>query len=329
MIIMKTLTIFTATYNRLHTLGRTFDSLCQQSCKDFEWLVIDDGSTDGTKEWVESLGEKLVATGSRYDWMGRKIEGEDENHFVIECPDLRITYIKKPNGGLYTGYNVAYSEIETELCVCVDSDDYMPDDAVEKILTLWKAKGSDKYCGIVGLDFYADSQKPIGGYFPKDMVETFRTDLYIKKIHCGDSKEVMRTELMKKVAPQVGFEGEKNFNPTYMMTKIWDKMPMLVINDNLCNVDYQIGADSMSEAIFRQYMNSPKSFAKHRILYMSLSRFPYKKKFRLAAHYVSSCIIAKDKDWFKNTPMKLTTILAIPMGIGIYIIIRYKNRKKK
>lgn len=325
---MPIITIFTATYNRVHTLGRTFDSLCKQSCKDFEWLIIDDGSVDGTREWVESLGEKIVGSGSRYDWMGRKIDGEDENHFVIETRNLRIAYIKKPNGGLYTGYNVAYSEIETELCVCVDSDDYMPEDAIEKIIALWKEKGNDKYCGIVGLDFYADTQKPIGGYFPKEMTETFWFDLSTKNIHYGDTKEVLRTELMKQVAPQIGFEGEKNFNPTYMVARVCDKWPMLVINDNLCNVDYQLGADSMSEAIFRQYMNSPRSFAKHRILHMTLTRLPYRKKFRSAAHYVSSCIIAKDKDWFKNTPMKLTTIMAIPMGIGIYIIIRYKNRKR-
>lgn len=323
---MKALIVFTPTYNRLHTLGRTYQSLCQQSCKDFEWLIIDDGSTDGTREWVESLGEKIVGSGSRYDWMGRRIDGEDENHFVIETNGLKVTYIKKPNGGLYTGYNVAYSEIETELCVCVDSDDYMPDDSVEKILTLWKAKGSDKYCGVIGLDFYADRQEPIGGYFPSDMTEAYRSDLFIKKIHCGDSKEVMRTELMKKVAPQVGFEGEKNFNPSYMLAQVWDKLPLLVINGNLCNVEYQIGADSMSQGIYRQYVNSPKSFAKHRIMQMGLTRYPYSLKFRSAAHYVSSCIISKDKNWFKNTPMKLTTILAAPMGIAIYLVIKYKTR---
>lgn len=323
---MKHLTIFTSTYNRVHTLVRTFESLCRQTNKDFEWLIIDDGSVDNTREWVESLGEKAVKSGTQYDWMGRKIDGEDENHFVIELPDLKITYIKKPNGGLYTGYNVAYSEIETELCVCVDSDDYMPDDAVEKIVKIWKEKGGDKYCGIIGLDFYADRQEPIGGYFPEGMTETYRSDLFIKKIHCGDSKEVMRTELMKQVAPQVGFEGEKNFNPSYMLAQVWDKLPLLVINGNLCNVDYQIGADSMSQGIFKQYVNSPRSFAKHRVMQMGLTRYPYKKKFRSAAHYVSSCIISNDRDWLKNSPMKFTTVMAVPIGIAIYIIIKYKTR---
>ena len=57
---MKTLTVFTPTYNRKHTLPRTYESLCRQTCSDFEWLVIDDGSSDGTREWIEGLGDKIV-----------------------------------------------------------------------------------------------------------------------------------------------------------------------------------------------------------------------------------------------------------------------------
>ena len=338
---MKLLTIFTPAYNRAHTLKRTYESLCSQTCCDFEWLIIDDGSSDETRVWVESLGKKTVATGPRFDWMGRLVEGCDENHFVIELPKFKLTYIRKPNGGLYTGYNVAYATINTELCVCVDSDDFMPDDAVEKIVTLWRQhypKGSQinklsvltakEYCGIIGLDFYADKGTPIGGFLPNGITETYRSDLFIKKIHYGDCKEVMRTELMRAVAPQIGFEGEKNFNPSYMLSQVWDELPLLVINDNLCNVEYQIGADSMSGAIYKQYVNSARSYAKHRLLHMKFRRYPYSLKFRSAAHYVSSCLLSKDKNWLKNSSMKFTTLLAAPMGICIYAIIMLKTWKK-
>lgn len=324
---MALLTVFTPTYNRRHTIARTYASLCRQTCKDLEWLIIDDGSTDGTREWVESLGTKCVSKGRRFDWMGRTAEGEDENHFTIDLPDFRLTYIHKPNGGLYTGYNVAYATIQTELCVCIDSDDFMPDDAVERICELWREKGSDKYCGIIGLDIDVTTGVPIGGYFPDGMTETFRSDLFVRHIHEGDSKEVMRTELMRKVAPQVGFEGEKNFNPSYMLSQVWDEYPLLVMNYNLCNVEYQIGMDSMSQGIYRQYVNSPRSYAKHRILQMRMRRYPYWLKFKSAAHYISSCILAQDRDWLTNSPMKFTTLLAIPMGLIIYTIIRLKTRK--
>lgn len=338
---MSTLTIFSPSFNRVHTLVRTYESLCKQSCNDFEWLIIDDGSRDGTRKWVESLGEKARLTGPIFDWMGRRMAGENEDYFVINLPKFKLTYIRKPNGGLYTGYNVAYSTIETELCVCIDSDDFMPDDAVQKIVGLWREhypKGSElhpksvitgkEYCGIIGLDFYFDKGTPIGGYFPDNLKETYRADLFINNIHCGDSKEVMRTALMKKVSPQVGFKGERNFNPSYMLSQVWDKYPLLVLNENLCVVEYQI-VDSMSKGIYRQYIDSPRSFAKLRILHMQLLRYPYSLKFRAAAHYVSSCLITRDKNCFKKTPLKLTTLLATPMGIIIYALIKLKTWSAK
>lgn len=328
---MKTITVFTPTYNRKHTLRRTYESLCHQSSNDFDWLIIDDGSSDGTREWVESLGKKIVFSGKCFDWMGRPLMHVDDNHFVllsfntISGEPLRIEYIHKPNGGLYTGYNTAYETIQTELCVCIDSDDFMPVDAVEKIVAMWKEKGSDKYCGIEGLDFDIHTNQPIDGYFPDDLNEIYYHELYSKKIHRGDTKQVLRTDLMRQVAPMEGFEGEKNFNPVYMLLQVCDKYPMLVLNDNLCTVDYQIGLDSMSQAIFRQYINSPRSFAKMRLLEMSLQHNTLKDRFRSAIHYVSSCIISRDGNWLKNSSNKALTLLACPFGLILYFYILHHN----
>lgn len=320
---MNILTIFTPTYNRKHTIVRTYDSLSRQTSVDFNWLIVDDGSSDGTREWVESLGEKVVNKGQSFDWMGRILDDEDDTHFVVKTKRFSIEYIYKPNGGLYTGYNVAYATIQTELCVCIDSDDYMPDDAVEKIVKRWKERPRDKaYCGIVGLDFNVVDGKPIGGFFPDGLSECNE----IESPHSGDTKEVMRTDLMKRVAPMAGFEGEKNFNPWYMMMQVLDRYPMLVINDNLCWVEYQIGKDSMSQGIWRQYMNSPKSYARHRIMSMKLRHNTLANKLRLCAHYVSACIISKDKDWLRNSPLKFLTILMAPVGVLLTLIIYYKNR---
>lgn len=298
----KTLTVFTPTYNRAHTLPRTYESLCNQTCKDFEWLVVDDGSTDSTKTLVEK-------------WMEEAL--------------IPIRYIHKENGGLYTGYNTAYEIIDTELNVCIDSDDFMPSDAVELILDLWKRKGSDKYCGIIGLDFNVVDKKPIGGYFPESLNEVFYLELYVKGIHHGDKKSVLRTDLVKQVAPQIGFPGEKNFNPVYMQLQLDDEYPMLVLNKNLCWVEYQYqeGGDSMSKAIFKQYMDSPRSFAKFRLLEMTLKHSNWKNNFRFAIHYISSCIISKDKKWLRNSPRKLLVIIAVPFGILWYLVILYHNRK--
>ncbi len=254
---MNTLTVFTPTFNRAHTLPRLYQSLCAQTSDDFEWLVIDDGSTDGTRDLVSQWKEENI---------------------------ISIHYIYKENGGLYTGYNVAYLTIETELNVCIDSDDTMPADAVEKIVRIWKESGSKLYAGITGLDCDLATNEPIGGRFPDGMTECFFPELYAKNIHRGDSKQVMRTDLMREVAPQEGFPGEKNFNPIYMLLQVTDKYPVLLSNECFCIVEYQKD-DSMSRNVWRQYLNSPRSFAKMRRLEMRLRHTTFPNRLRCAGHY--------------------------------------------
>ena len=328
---MKTLTVFTPTYNRAHTLPRLFQSLCVQTTDDFEWLLIDDGSSDGTRSWVEGLGRKIVSEGARFGWMGCRIEGKDENSFVLEVlrqddlAPLHIRYVYKDNGGLYTGYNVAYTIIETELCVCVDSDDYLPDDAVERIVRRWKTRPHEKeYCGIVGLDFNVMDGNPIGGFFSGNLFEAYHREIR----HIGDLKQVMRTDLMRKVAPQIGFEGEKDFNPFYMLMQVLDEYPILVSNEIFCWVEYQVGADSMSCRIWEQYFRSPRSYAKYRIAQMSLKHGnSWGDRFRVCVHYVSSCLLSRDVQWIKNSPLKGLTIIAAPLGLALWLVILYKNKK--
>lgn len=295
----KLLTIFTPTYNRAHTLRRLYESLCSQICKDFEWLVIDDGSTDTTRDLIAS--------------------------FIAENK-IPIRYIHKENGGLHTGYNMAYATITTELNVCIDSDDYMPDNAVEIILQTWKERGSCRYSGITGLDFYAGTKTPIGGFFPKNLKEAFLLDLYIKGIHRGDSKQVMRTDIMKALPPMEGFPGEKNFNPIYLLLQACDRMPMILINENLCFVEYQ-SEDSMSKSIWKQYADSPHSFAKLRALEMSLNRSTFFNNLRLSVHYDAVSFIAKDKDMLKKTPKPFLAIAMAPLGFLLYLIIKAKGRQ--
>lgn len=292
---MPVLTVFTPTYNRAHTLVRTYESLCRQTSKDFEWLIIDDGSTDDTEEHV-------------FSWIAENT--------------IKIRYVKKPNGGLYTGYNTAYTLIATELCVCIDSDDYMPDNAVELIVNHWKCYGSDRYAGITGLDFTLDG-KPIGGYFPNNLTECHLIDFLLKKIHSGDTKQVMRTALMKRFIPMTGFKGEKNFNPIYLLLQADDEFPSLILNENLCFVEYQEG-DSMSAGIFKQYINSPHSFAKMRRLEMKLKRNNWLNLIRVAVHYNSSTILGKENDWLNSSPRKILTILTRPLGWLLSVYIRNK-----
>ena len=296
---MPALTVFTPTYNRAHTLERTYRSLCAQTSRDFEWLVVDDGSTDGTRGLVDSFRAEGI---------------------------IPVRYIYKDNGGLYTGYNTAYANIDSELCCCVDSDDFMPERAVEIILDTWRRRGSDRYAGVIGLDFDLHTGLPLGGLFPAGMSECYFLDLYTHGIHRADTKTALRTELMRAVAPQTGFPGEKSFNPVYMQLQVCDERPLLVVNENLCWVDYQTGADSMSAGIWRQYATSPRSFAKQRRLEMTLRRSTPKHRARCAVHYVASCILARDRRWLADSPRRLLTLLAAPAGAALALLIRHKSR---
>lgn len=300
---MELLTVFTPTYNRVDLLKRCYESMKRQTNKNFIWMVIDDGSIDHTSDAVES-------------WMKEPL-------------DFKIEYFYKENGGLHTAYNEAIAHIKTELCVCIDSDDFMPDDAVEKILKFWKKKGSDKYAGIVGLDYYMDG-KIVGDFLPNQKHVNL-IDLLIGKysIHNGDRTNVVRTELYKKYAPMKVFPGEKNFNPHYMHLQISQEYDFLVLNENLRYIEYQ--PDGMSNSILKQYQNSPNSFLEIRKLYLNFPNTSLKFKIRHSIHFVSSCILAKKfPKSLKDSPCPLITGISIFPGwmLSKYIQLKVKSVHK-
>lgn len=293
----NSLTVFTPTYNRAHLLGRVYESLCQQTCQNFEWLVIDDGSTDNTREIIaQYIAEQRIA----------------------------IRYVWKENGGLYTGYNTAYANITSPLNVCIDSDDFMPENAVELILKMWNERGGEQYAGIIGLDFYADKQQPIGGYFPENLQEVSLNEISEKGLYKGDAKQVMRSDLTRTAIIEEDFHGEKDFNPYSMVFQAANSLPLLVINDNLCFVDYQ--PTGMAANIYKQYYRSPWSFMKMRQIEMTVGSKSIRNLLRLNIHYVSSCLIVRNKHWLKDSPRPLLTLLMSPLGFLLFCFILWKNR---
>lgn len=292
------LTVFTPAYNRADLLTRCYESMCKQTNKNFIWMIVDDGSTDNTREISES--------------------------WVKNTKDFQVIYIYKENGGLHTAYNTAIANIDTELCVCIDSDDFMPDNAVGLILDFWKKNGSDKYAGIVGLDFNMDGNV-IGDMLP-DIKSVNLIGLFTGKYNIvnGDRTNVVRTELYKKYAPMKVFKGEKNFNPHYMHLQISQEYDFLVLNENLRFVDYQ--ETGMSNSMLKQYRSSPNSFAEIRKLYLSFKDTSLKFKIKHSIHLASSCILAKKtKSSVKDNPYKLLSVIALPFGFALSLIVRCKG----
>lgn len=294
---MVTLTVFTPTYNRAYCLPRGYEALRRQSVKDFKWIIIDDGSTDNTRELVQN-------------WQ------QADNGFEIQ-------YIYKDNGGLYTGYNAAIAAADTELCVCVDSDDYLTDDAVEKAVSFWRVHGSDQYAGVIGLDCLP-SGEVLGDPFPAQKSINL-IDLLLGKypIHNADRKNVVRTDLYKKYAPMKVFPGERDFNPHFLHIQISKTHDFLVLNEKLCVVEYQPGG--MSDTILRQYLRSPRSFREMRLMDLSLEGAPFRFYAKKMIHYVASCILAKEA-CFSASPKKWLTALMYPLGILMVVYLKIKNR---
>jgi len=292
---MPLLTIFTPTYNRAYCLHKCYESLVRQTNKDFIWLIIDDGSTDNTKELVEK-------------WIS-------ENKITIR-------YHYQNNQGMHGAHNTAYELIDTELNVCIDSDDYMPDDAVEKIISFWKKYGSDKFSGIIGLDAYTNGQI-IGSKLPVNVKSSTLFDIYHKYGVTGDKKLVYRTELTKRY-PYPLFEGEKYVGLAYKYYMLDKEYEMLLMNEILCYVEYLPDGSSMN--MLKQYRKNPKGFAFYRKELMKLPFASTFFKFRQAVHYVSSSLISKNNKFLSETPEKLLTLLALPLGLLLYLFIMLKTK---
>ena len=293
---MKTLTVFTPTYNRAYCLNKCYESLINQSNQDFKWLIIDDGSTDDTESLVNS-------------W--------------IQEDKIDIQYHYQNNLGMHGGHNAAYRLVETPLNVCIDSDDAMGEEAVQKILDTWQIiKGDDTYAGIVGLD--ADpSGKIIGTKMPEDLKATTLYELYNKHKVQGDKKLVYRTEVVKKYPAYPIFEGERFVPLGYLYQLIDQDYKLYPINEVLCDVEYMPDGSSLN--ILKQYRRHPNGFAFSRKSRMELAE-NFKDKFKNAIHYVSSSIFTKNGRFLNESPKKLTTIAAIPFGVALNLYIRYKTK---
>ncbi|MED3951884.1 glycosyltransferase family 2 protein [Priestia aryabhattai] len=292
---MKTLTVFTPTYNRAYCIHQCYESLKRQTCNDFIWLIIDDGSTDNTKEIVDG-------------WINENI--------------IKIKYHWQNNQGMHGAHNTAYELIDTELNVCIDSDDYMPDDAVGKIINMWKKYGSNEIGGIIGLDANHNNDI-IGTRLPEHITCSTLFDLYNKYSVTGDKKLVYRTSLTKKY-PYPLFENERYVGLAYKYHMIDKQYKMLLMNEIICCVEYL--EDGSSRNMLKQYRKNPRGFAFYRKEMMKLPFASRSFKFRQAIHYVSSSLIGKNRSFLQDTPSKGLTLLAMPLGIALYFYIITKTR---
>lgn len=199
-----TVTVLTPTFNRGGgRLQSLWDSLQKQTVKDFEWLVVDDGSTDGTKDLITQLQEKS---------------------------DFPIRYIYKSNGGKHTALNVGIQTICSELIFIVDSDDCVTDDAVESILKIHKKyRSQNNICGYVFLRAFPDG-KVNGKKFDVDEKIGSYIDVRVNGDDTGaDKAEVFKTHCLKEF-PFPEYPNEKFLGEDLVWVRMARKYEMVHIN---------------------------------------------------------------------------------------------------
>ena len=293
---MKQITVFTPTYNRASLLPQCYGALKRQTCQDFIWRIVDDGSTDGTEALVSS-------------WV-------DEGYIEIE-------YIYQENKGMHGAHNAGHKNLNTELCIGCDSDDYLFDDCIEKVLLRWNSRNrSIDYSGVIGM--CKSSSGDILAEIPARLDETTLYDLRYRWKIKGDFKFALRSDLLMQYEyPMI--EGENYLAVGYIYFLIDQSHKMLVIHDSLCCQDYLDGGESRGK--IKRYVTSPKGFMVYRNEMIPIMH-SLKEKWWQATHYVSSSIFAGDHAFIKNASRKSIVIAAIPSGIALNLYIRRRYVKR-
>lgn len=292
------ITVMTPTYNRAHTLPQCYESLCKQTSQAFLWLIIDDGSSDNTKEMVD---------------------------FWIKEEKIKIKYLNKENGGKASALNMALEYLDTPYCVCLDSDDYFTEDAIKKALILLeKEKDNENCCGVIALRNNPDGSVMGGRKIPDSYKYATGVDLMLTLGLRTEYIEFMKSDLAKKF-PYPVFEGERFMPPAYVDYMITDDHKFLVSQESFCVCEY-IG-DGLTK-------NKRMVIVKNSKGYTFMKRMSYERAITLKAKikngimYDCGCIVGKDKDWLKNAPYKLLTVILWPVGYMAYIK-RFRKLQKR
>lgn len=167
------ITVFTPTYNRAHTLARVYDSLCAQTSRDFEWLIVDDGSSDNTSELVKTWSEGA---------------------------DFAIRYLRQDHGGKHIAHNLAVRHAHGRFFFPLDSDDGCRPNALEQLLHYWNSIPADvreSFCGVGGLSI-DQKGKLVGAPFPSHPLDaTMRERHYVYRVR-GEKCLMVRTDLARR-----------------------------------------------------------------------------------------------------------------------------------
>jgi len=295
---MPKLTIFTPTYNRGYIIRKCYESLCSQSNKDFLWLIVDDGSTDNTEDIV--------------------------NSFINE-DKIKIIYHRQKNSGKHVAHNKGVLMCETEIFVCVDSDDYLLDDAVQIIYETWANVEKQKnLAGIIALKG-KNHKEAIGTRMPHDIESSSILNLYEKHRFKGDTTLIFKSNILKKHLFPV-FEGEKFVTEAVVYDQISQKYEMKLVDKILYVCEYL--ADGYSKNIMSVYKRNPKGYMFYFTQKIENAK-SFKDRYKAVSYYVAGCLGIRSMFYYKICNYKFLKIISIPKAMLIYAKPIIKNKLVK
>lgn len=282
-------TVFTPTYNRGYIIEQLYESLCRQNFRDFEWVVVDDGSVDNTEEVMKRLMDR-------------------DNFFPI-------VYYKQPNGGKHRAWNRGVELASGELFFGCDSDDYLTDDALEIADRVERSIPEEErvgFAGVCGLKAHRDISM-IGTSFSNaeylDMTHLERTKNNVK----GDKAEVIYTAVWKKYKYHE-FEGERFITEaTSLNSMAADGLKMRYFNETIKICEYL--TDGLSASSQSQFRNSPKGYGLYIHQQIKYGLLCGKEKWRTIANYHDQCCsrlgLKTTAEYLYMNPVKVRAISRI------------------
>ena len=290
------ITVFTPTYNRKKELKNLYNSLKQQTYKDFEWIIVDDGSTDGTSEFIR----KIVSN------------------------DTRIKYFIQKNGGKHTAFNNGIKKSTGEVFICVDSDDTLVKNALEFINeTYIKYKNNKSICGFVFQKGYDTSTPLFRSYKSAEFIDNYN-EYIINGEFYGDKCEVFITNILKNYSFPI-FENEKFLAEGFLWSKIGRKYNYVFINKIIYLCEYR--EDGLTKAGRKLRINNPIGGMEHAKEYLDKDIYKFKIRIKNMLLYYTYFFFYRDKNK-KNYELYFIknelTWLCYPIA---WIIYKYWKRK--
>jgi glycosyltransferase involved in cell wall biosynthesis len=243
------ITVFTPVYNREKTLQRLYESLCKQSVFNFEWLIVNDGSKDGSEKLIQS--------------------------FMIASNKFKIQYYYKENGGKHRAINYGVSLAVGDLFFIVDSDDWLANDAIETIIKNYNSITDKRnYAGVAGTRCFEDGCVH-GCTFDGEYIDA--TSLERRKLNIiGEKSEVFRTEILRKY-PFPEYEGELFISEGIVWNKIAaDGYKLRWFNYPIYYMEYQ--EDGLTNNLRKLYRNNPHGYLAYVCQEMKLNKISYIKR---------------------------------------------------